>query len=69
MSSKLRGRAVSAVCKSEVVARILKAWEAVPDLRLGQLIMNVNTSTSELFYKEDEALARACESFALRHGK
>ena len=69
MSSKLRGRAVSSVDKSEVMARILRAWQAVPDLRLGQFLMNLNKSTSDMFYTEDEALARACESYAVRHGK
>lgn len=49
--------------------RLAAAWSAVPDLRLGQLIVNAvytAASNSDPFYIEDDALIDAVESFMIR---
>ena len=49
--------------------RLTAAWSTIPDLRLGQLIVNaVYTADSNLdpFYIEDERLIREIESFVYR---
>ena len=47
----------------EVLEAIRKAWEASPDLRLGQLIMNLAGTDLMAFYIEDGALAARAEVF------
>lgn len=49
--------------------RVLKAWAATPELRLGQFISNAITHQSgvcegaDVFYCKDEDLVVACEAF------
>ena len=50
-----------------LLRRILAAWDLVPQLRLGQLISNaceMGKLPSDLYYVEDEAMARAVEWYA-----
>ncbi len=60
-------RAVTPAQKRAIVERILTVWEKTPELRLGQLIVNVMNglddehTTRKLFYVEDEALAERLE--------
>ena len=39
----------------DVMAALLVAWQDVPDMRLGQLLVNI-TGKSDLFYVEDDVL-------------
>jgi hypothetical protein len=72
------GRAISSSEKRAVMNRLLKVWEKVPELRLGQLIENVipyNSSISDskkmddIFNIEDRILADAAEEFLKKRGK
>jgi len=45
-----------------ILQRIEQVWERYPDLRLGQLLLNIE-SEEGLFYIEDEELARRIEDF------
>jgi hypothetical protein len=48
-----------------ILERLRKVWEAHPDLRLGQLVVNgASARRSEVFYVEDEALLGAIETLA-----
>lgn len=38
-----------------VMAALLVAWQDVPDMRLGQLLVNI-TGKDDLFYVEDDVL-------------
>lgn len=66
------GRAVTAEEKRAIVERILRAWQANPHLRLGQLIANamavrgVDARSRDLFYVEDEAFAFIVALFGSR---
>jgi len=62
----IQGRAYTDEEKRAVLDRLYAAWCRVPALRLGQLLINAN---GEIFYREDEVLARQVESFAKEHGK
>ena len=58
------GRALTPEAKRAVVERILRAWLAKPDLRLGQMIEAARdryAPLTDLFHLEDEALAEAVE--------
>jgi hypothetical protein len=51
--------------KSDVIARVLHAWCLHPDLRLGQLIVNVSDPPDcDPFYLEDGELARRLDKLA-----
>jgi hypothetical protein len=67
------GRAISPNEKRAVMNRLLKVWEKVPELRLGQLIENVMSSDSrkmdDIFNIEDRILADAAEEFLKKRGK
>ena len=43
-----------------ILERLRKVWEKYPDLRLGQLIINV---FGDAYYIEDEKLVEALESY------
>lgn len=61
------GRALTPEAKRAVVERILRAWLAKPDLRLGQLLVSSCervTPPLPLFSVEDEALAGVVERAA-----
>lgn len=58
------GRALTPEQKREMVEQILRAWERVPDLRLGQLIDQAVRGRGDLFYVEDHVLVLACENEA-----
>lgn len=61
----LPGRALTPEQKRAIIERVLVAWEAHPQQRLGQLIVNTlgrNPAHHEsLFFVEDEALAELLE--------
>jgi len=67
-----RGRAVQADEKRATVERILRAWQACPTLRLGQLIVcalyergvDIGPQSTALSHIEDETLAMVLELFA-----
>lgn len=55
------GRAQTPEQKREVVERLLASWLAIPELRLGQLIVNAMQAAApfygaDLFYVEDRKL-------------
>lgn len=49
-----------------IVSKLMTAWTAAPDLRLGQLISNAHASISgssaELFYVEDDLLSAGLDA-------
>ena len=48
----------------EICNRLARAWQKVPDWRLGQLFVNMQAAAScDLFYYEDEALMRLIETY------
>lgn len=54
-----------------MLARLLRAWDAAPDLRLGQFLVNAVTPPGSepaalIFYVEDERLCELAEAFAHR---
>jgi hypothetical protein len=54
---KPAGRAVTEAEKRRLIKRLLLAWLARPDERLGQMIMNAtHGSLAPLFYVEDDVL-------------
>lgn len=56
--------------KSEVIARIMSAWNLLPGLRLGQMINNALEEAEglpNLFYLADEDLAQAVSDYAARY--
>ena len=42
----------------KVINQIRDIWKCVPDLRLGQLILNVIPPHTELYYIEDDVLLK-----------
>jgi hypothetical protein len=56
------GRAYTPEEKRAVVETLLRAWEAKPELRLGQLIENARGDLT-LFYVEDQALANILRAY------
>lgn len=63
----MKGRALTATQKRVVLDRVLAAWEARPEQRLGQLLTNTfgvtGPESAALFYVEDEALADGLERY------
>jgi hypothetical protein len=55
------GRNNSKAKKEEIIARLLSAWERMPEQRLGQLIMN--SVGRDPFYCEDYELIEKIERF------
>lgn len=50
--------------KDKITQRLLHIWNQYPELRLGQLIFNVFTSSErDLYYHSDEELIRALEEY------
>lgn len=50
-----------------ILARIEKIWAQHPDLRLGQIIVNVESSASFLFHVEDDKLIEMIEDWGEKH--
>ena len=46
-----------------ILNRIKRIWNKYPDLRLGQLIVNVISDDSILYMLEDEEMIRSLEDF------
>lgn len=61
MLSNFEGRADTPAKKREVTQRLLRAWQRVPELRLGQLVLCA--IRDDLFDLEDFALIEAIEAF------
>ena len=61
------GRADTEALKRNVMERLLNAWQRVPELRLGQLIVNATlkrtVTTNDIFYTEDLLLVEQVEAF------
>lgn len=53
-------RATTDKAKERVMARLLEAWKKVPQLRLGQLI--VNACGKDPYYREDDELVAEVEA-------
>ena len=48
----------------DVLSRIRRLWHMYPDLRLGQLLINVvNNPDHDIFYVEDDALISMIEDY------
>ena len=58
------GRATSEAHKAITMHRILVAWLKVPELRLGQMLMNAVCVGPAIRMLEDDFLAEAAECFA-----
>lgn len=50
--------------KADIIARLLHCWCLEPEQRLGQLIINSVGVKKDLFFVEDDCLARLAEAFA-----
>lgn len=50
----------------DILERLEKVWDEYPDLRLGQLILNV-CSDPVLYYMEDDELLNKIESLYLKN--
>lgn len=50
----------------DILERLEKIWNEYPDLRLGQLILNVYSDPT-LYYVEDDKLLSAMESLYLKN--
>lgn len=59
---RVRGRADTIPKKLAIMERLLDAWLAHPELRLGQLIENARPRDCDLFSIEDAELADAIDS-------
>lgn len=59
---KIEGRANTPAEKGAVLKMIEVAWNQMPSLRLGQLLCNAHQG--DLFYVEDEDLAKDAASYA-----
>jgi len=66
---KLPNRAYTNEQKQEVMERLLVQWKRIPELRLGQLIVNVVQVSHNLFNEEDFTLCEQVEAFADRVSK
>jgi uncharacterized protein YihD (DUF1040 family) len=47
----------------EVLALIQTAWDELPDMRLGQLLINAVGEEANLFYLEDDVLIDALQEW------
>lgn len=66
MTTHMDRRALDYVAKREIVSRLLDAWERMPELRLGQLIVNSldeSDDLANLYYKEDFDLIDQVDTF------
>ena len=52
----------------KILHEIQRVWEAFPDLRLGQLLLNV-VADPTLYYIEDEELIHRLLEFGYTHAK
>lgn len=62
---EILGRAMTAAERSNVLKMIAVAWEQQPHFRLGQLLCNAHKG--DLFYVEDETLAKQVAVYANEH--
>jgi hypothetical protein len=58
----------AAIIEGPLIPRLVTAWSKVPQLRLGQFIVNAMNGV-EPFYISDDDLVRTLEEYAERHGK
>jgi hypothetical protein len=69
MDNTLSKRAFTDAQKREVIEDLLAVWKYCPELRLGQLIINVmRTSKWALFYIEDRNLVDQAFEFVQKCG-
>ena len=73
---KLKGRAYSKQQKLEIINNLYKAWEATPELRIGQLIVNAiysgrstESDITRLFYIEDDDFIQEIMYFVTKQCK
>ena len=48
---------------NKYLRKIKEVWSKNPDLRLGQLLLNIVPSVNSLYYIEDEELVNLLEKF------
>jgi uncharacterized protein YihD (DUF1040 family) len=54
----------------EILNQISQCWNTYPDLRLGQLLLNVSAKYSkDLYYIEDEELVKLLRDFLQTYNK
>lgn len=54
----------------EILNQIKQGWSAYPDLRLGQLLLNISTRCGkDLYYIEDEELVKLLRDFLQTYNK
>lgn len=59
----MKGRAVEEQEKAVLIERLLAAWKASPQQRLGQLLVNAaGAPGNDIFYVEDYALIERVEA-------
>ena len=46
-----------------IVRQVEETWKRVPDLRLGQLLLNIVRDEKRLYYIEDDDLAKELDAF------
>lgn len=64
----MTGRALTSDQKRAVLNRVLVAWLAFPEMRLGQLLANACGAT-DVFFFEDDDLVAAVDSYARERGR
>lgn len=50
----------------KVIGALRQAWFQYPDLRLGQLLMNVTPNGKDLFYLEDEEIVELLKEYTAK---
>lgn len=66
----MKNRANTPEEKKLITDRLLYAWLATPDLRLGQLLECAKPQNlDDLFYIEDDTLMKEIEKFIQKNGK
>ena len=63
----MKNRAKTDVKKEQIIHRLLQAWKANPNLRLGQLLINSLPFSLSLFYVEDNELIDNVEASTYKH--
>lgn len=64
-----KGRANTLFKKVKVIVTLMYVWSKNPQLRLGQLLVNMGIDDNNLFYMEDERFAQIAKLYLLRYSK
>ncbi len=67
MSNQIKNRAETPEQKAEVLRKILDCWtNQLPEMRLGQMLLNLVEKESQLWLIEDQTLAQRLEEWAAK---